>query len=252
MRHAMRSAQQSVGAWVVLVIALVSAVGCQNKTTAPTATGTGGSSPGDPQSVPVAALMTIAESSTLEQVAAGQTSTSNNYLGQSVTIPGTSSYNNLRFNWDGYADGSLSAPAIRGPLAAGDLFLLTQEYLGFPGNLGTSTPGYLAQSQRIDQGQYVFSPSVTLKGGAKYWLYGYWQPGTVRGFNPITGFSEDTYAGGDMYIAPELAGFNPLPFRKALASWRVISFGPPIVYYKPPPGTYIDANFKLIGAPTVQ
>src|SRR6266540_5469745 len=142
MRHAMRSAQQSVGAWVVLVIALVSAVGCQNKTTAPTATGTGGSSPGDPQSVPVAALMTIAESSTLEQVAAGQTSTSNNYLGQSVTIPGTSSYNNLRFNWDGYADGSLSAPAIRGPLAAGDLFLLTQEYLGFPGNLGTSTPGY--------------------------------------------------------------------------------------------------------------
>jgi hypothetical protein len=56
-----------------------------------------------------------------------------------------------------------------------------------------------------------------------------------------------------MYIAPVLGGsFPPLPFRKAQASLRVISFGPPIVYYTPPPGTYVDANFKLIGAPAVQ
>ena len=52
-----------------------------------------------------------------------------------------------------------------------------------------------------------------------------------------------------MYVAPELRGFSPLPFRKAAASWRVISIGPPIVYYVPPPGTYVDANFKLMGAP---
>jgi len=48
-----------------------------------------------------------------------------------------------------------------------------------------------------------------------------------------------------MYIAPELPA---QPFRKAQASWRVISLGPPIEYYKPPAGTYIDANFRLMGA----
>ena len=239
-----RSARQSAGSWLVPVFVLVSASACQNKATAPTP-------PADSLAVPAAPLVTIAESSAVEQVGAGQTSTSNNYLGQSVTVPGVSSYNNLRFNWDGYAPGTVSAPGPRGPLAVGDLFVLTQEYLGLPSGLGSSTPGFLAQSQGIDGGQYVFSPSVTLNGGAKYWFYSSWVPGTVHSFNPITGFSEDTYAGGDLYVAPVLGGsFTPLPFRKAQASWRLISPGPPAVYYQPPPGTYIDANFKLTGTPT--
>lgn len=239
--------------WLGLLSVLVSIAACQNRTTAPTPPDTGSSGRDSTPSVPVSALMTIAESSTLEQVGAGQTATSNNYLGQSVTIPGASSYNNLRFNWDGTFVASPTVPGVRGPIAAGDLFLLMREYLGLPANLGPSTPGFLAQSQRIDNGQYVFSSAVTLKGGQKYWFYSYWVPGSARGFSPITGFSEDTYPGGDMYIAPELGGSaSPLPFRKAEASWRVISFGPPIVYYKPPPGTYIDANFKLLGAPTKQ
>jgi len=235
----------------MLTGALVSTLACQNTTTAPTRTGPDGATPAD-RSVPASALLTIAEASTLEQVAGGQTATSNNYLGQSVTIGGTASYNNLRFNWDGYAPGTITAAGPRGPLAVGNLILLTEEYLGLPGNLGASTPGYVAQSQRIDQGQYVFSPSVTLKSGTKYWFYASWQAGTVGGFHPITGFSEDAYAGGDMYIAPELTTFSPLPFRKAQASLRVISFGPPIVYYTPPPGTCVDANFKLVGAAAAQ
>lgn len=239
MSDARGPAKRSVGSLVILAFALASA--CHTKAASPT-------SPADTP-VPVSALVTIAESSTVEQVAAGQTSTSNNYLGQSVTVPGTSSYNNLRFNWDGYAPGSLSAPGPRGPLAAGDLFILTQEYVGLPSGLGSSTPGFLARSQAIDNGQYVFAPTVTLRGGTKYWFYASWTPGTVQSFNPIGGFSEDTYADGDMYVAPVLGGsFNPLPFRKAQASWRLISAGPPAVYYQPPPGTYVDANFKLMGA----
>src|SRR6185503_16846286 len=142
---------------------------------------------------------------------------------------------NLRFNWDGYTSTSITVPPVRGPLAVGDLFILTQEYLGLPGNLGSSTAGFLARAERVEQGQYVFAPSVALKGGTQYWFYMYYAPGSAR-FSPLGGFSEDTYAGGDMYIAPELSGFSPLPFRKAAASWRVISFGPPTVYYIPPPG----------------
>jgi len=208
--------------------------------TAPTASpGTG--------ALPVSALVTIAESSTIEQQGAGQTATSNNYVGQSIRIPGGGSYNNLRFSWDGYTSASPIEPATRGPVAVGNLFILSQEYLGLPGDL-PAAPGVLARSERNEQGQYVFAPSVTLKGGTTYWFYMYYAPGSAR-FSPVTGFSEDTYAGGDMYIAPELNGFTPLAFRKAAASWRVISFGPPIVYYIPPPGTYVDANFKLMGAP---
>jgi len=224
---------------------LVLGTACGNGVTTPTSTSP--SNLVDVPSVPVAALVAIAESSTIEQAGSGQTGTSNNYLGQSITVPGTGSYNNLRFNWEGRSPTSPTVPATGGPLAVGDLFILTQEYLGLPANLGTSTAGFLAQSQRADQGQYVFAPSVTLKGRTRYWFYMYYAPGTAR-FSPITGFSEDTYSDGDMYIAPELGGFSPLPFRKAAASLRVISFGPPIVYYTPPPGTYVDANFKLMGA----
>jgi hypothetical protein len=89
-----------------------------------------------------------------------------------------------------------------GPLAVGDLFILTREYLGLPEDLGVSTPRFLAQSERIEDGRYVFAPSVTLAGRTKYWFYSRWAPGSAGTVSPITGFSEDTYAGGDMYIAP--------------------------------------------------
>lgn len=230
------------------VAMLVFATACGSGVTTPSPTPTQESVPVAAPSVPVSALITIAESSTIEQEGAGQTGTSNNYLGQSITIRGAGSYSNLRFNWDGATSTSPTGPFTRGPIAVGDLFILTQEYLGLPASLGASAAGFLAQAQRVEQGQYVFQPSVTLKGGTKYWFYMYYAPGSAR-FSPIAGFSEDTYSGGDMYVAPELAGFSPLPFRKAAASWRVISVGPPTVYYVPPPGTYVDANFKLMGAP---
>ena len=168
------------------------------------------------------------------------------------TITGALAYDNIRFNWDGSVRPQPLDQVPRGPMAAGSLFLLTQEYLGLPGNLGAGTPGFVAQSQRIEQGQYVFAPSVTLKGGTKYWFYAYWTPGTAGIVSPITGFSEDAYPGGDMYVAPEFADLSVQAFRKAAASWRVISMGPPIEYYKPPAGTCVDANFKLMGAPAGQ
>lgn len=252
--RALRSPGPWAGAQMIVIGALVLGTACQNKTaTAPTPAGSAGGSSGSSGSVPVSALTTIAAAATVEQIGAGQTATSNNYLGQSVTIPGSTSYNNLRFNWDGNSSSALTGPApASGPLAVGHVFLLTQEYLGLPGDLGPSTPGYVAESEGIDTNQYVFSPSVTVKAGAKYWFYSSWAPGSVGPFHPITGFSEDSYPGGDMYIAPELVGFSPLPFRKAPASERVISLGPPIVYYVPPPGTYIDANFTLMGFPTAR
>lgn len=238
-----------------LLVTVALGTGCGGGVTTPASSPTSPGSPDGASAVPLSALVTIAESATIEQQGTGQTGTSNNYLGQSLTIPGTGSYNNVRFSWEGNTSTSPAAPATRGPIAVGDLFVLTQEYLGLPGSLGASTPGFVAKAERIDQGQYVFAPSVTLKAGTQYWFYMYYAPGSAH-FSPITGFSEDAYPGGDMYIAPELGEINagspvpPRPFRKAAASLRVISFGPPIVYYTPPPGTYVDANFKVMGALT--
>ena len=238
--------------WLLATV-LTGAVACQGSVTRPTSSSTDLPVAESPATVPVAALVAIQKSSTVEQVGTGQTGTSNNYLGQSITIPGTSSFNNLRFSWEGSMSMELTAPSAPGPIAAGDLLILTQEYLGLPASLAASTPGFLARAERIEAGQYVFAPSVMLKGGTKYWFYSSWTPGSIRVFNPITGFSEDGYAGGDMYIAPDLGtSFDARPFRKASASLRVISFGPPVVYYTPPPGTYVDANFELKGAPVAQ
>ena len=50
---------------------------------------------------------------------AGSVFTTTNNVGQSLTVPGSSSFNNLRFNWYGLADAR--------PVAVGTLYLLTQE-----------------------------------------------------------------------------------------------------------------------------
>jgi hypothetical protein len=106
-----------------------------------------------------------------------------------------------------------------------------------PGGLSDSTPGFVARSERVSEGQYVFPPGITLVGETRYWFYG-----DTRG-RLTTGFNTDTYSGGDLYVT----GMPELAFRMAQASWLQLPSGE---YLKPPPGTCVDANFKLQGAPT--
>jgi hypothetical protein len=152
---------------------------------------------------------------------AGSTGTWN-WAGQSVLIPSGGPFNNIKFNWY----------TMQGNATAfGALYILKQEYLGVPGNLGPSTPGFLAKSESTADGQYVFAPSVTLESGVQYWFYTDTQ-GSFAG-----SFYASVYPGGDMYVT----GYPTYPFHKAGASGGVT--GP-----TPPPGTYVDANFKLMGA----
>ena len=90
-------------------------------------------------------------------------STTDGFEGQSVTTPAGGPFDHITFNF--YAD-----PAATVPLAPGDLFLLTQEYLGLPPDLSSSTPGFLAQSTGVSSGVYLFDPSVTLQGGTQYFF----------------------------------------------------------------------------------
>jgi hypothetical protein len=139
----------------------------------------------------------------------GGTQAANLFPGQSVTTDSSSlPWNNITFNW-------FSDEAATIPTAFGTLFLLTQEYLGTPAGLSAATPGFLAQSQSIVGGQYVFDPSVTLQANTQYFFY-------TNAIGLSTGTSNGTYPGGNFY------GSSGLSFRFA-------------------PGQ--DANFRLSGTP---
>ncbi|HVL66359.1 MAG TPA: hypothetical protein VM364_03760 [Vicinamibacterales bacterium] len=170
-------------------------------------------------------LQTLVDVTTGLDVTAGGTGTWN-WAGQSFVVPGSGSFGDLRFHWYAFQ---------KTPAAFGRLYLLTQEFLGVPGDLGPSTPGFVARSEGIADNVYVFAPQATISGGTKYWVYTDAQ-GAFAG-----SFDTDIYPGGDMY----LTGYHANPFRKAQASGRMVNG----VYVPPPPGVFIDANFKLQARP---
>jgi hypothetical protein len=90
-------------------------------------------------------------------------------LGQSLTTPAGGPWNNLTFNW--FNTGGAPNPGTPNPIAVGTLFLLSQEYLGTPGALNAATAGYIAQSQNIASGMYVFGPGATIQPNTTYFFY---------------------------------------------------------------------------------
>jgi hypothetical protein len=204
--------------FLVIVVVLALSVGC-SRSGSPTSPEASGLPP------VIATIIDITE--TVLEVTEGSVGTEN-WAGQSFTIPGTGRYDNLRFNWYHYNPRGES-------VAFGTAYLLTEEYLGIPGHLGESTPGFVARSERISDGQYIFPPSATVTGGTKYWIY-------TDGRGRFTSsFNTDIYPGGDMYVT----GYHLLAFRKSVASWLRLPSGE---YLIPEPGTFIDANFRLQGA----
>jgi hypothetical protein len=109
------------------------------------------------------------------------------FEGHSFTTPGGTAYNNITWSW-------ISSDQVT-LLAAGNLFLLTQEYLGTPNGLTSSTPGFVAQSTGIASSAYVFASGVTLSPSTQYWVY-------MGGASSLAGggftFS-NPFAGGQAY-----------------------------------------------------
>ena len=196
----------------VVIILLSAAVGCTDHRDV--------STPTEPVSTPILApstptsvvVMTLVDVPIAVDVTAGYTGTWN-FAGQSVTAPGTGAFNNIRFNWYGGKDV---------PTAFGTLYLVGQEYLGLPRDLGPSTPGFVARSERVLSGEYVFPSTVTLRGGVQYWFY----TDTMGSFT--ASFDTDIYPGGTFYVT----GYPTLAFHRSPTSGPVSR----------------DANFKLQGA----
>lgn len=186
--------------------------GCEGSSGGTQITGPGGTSTD---------LRTLVDITEGLEVTSGQVGTFN-WAGQSFVVPESGSFGDLRFNFYNYQ---------KQPVAFGNLYLLTQEYLGVPGALNSSLPGFVARAQATLEGVYAFPNTAVVTGGTKYWVYTDAQ-GSFAG-----SFDTDIYTGGDLY----LTGFPTNPFRKAPASGRMVNG----VLVPAPPGVFIDANFRL-------
>ncbi|MBA3638471.1 MAG: hypothetical protein M3541_17385 [Acidobacteriota bacterium] len=164
---------------------------------------------------------TLVDLTTGLEVTSGQVGTFN-WVGQSFVVPETGSFGDLRFHFYDYQ---------KAPVAFGNLYLLTQEYLGVPAGLNSSVPGLVGRSESTSGGLYTFAAGTVITGGTKYWVYTDAQ-GSFAG-----SFDTDIITGGDMYVT----GFPTNPFRKAQASGRMVNG----VFVPAPAGVFVDANFKL-------
>jgi hypothetical protein len=154
--------------------------------------------------VPAVTLTTIAEL-TRQGINSGPIS-----AGQSVTVSGT--YDNLRFRF-------LVPPG--GEPANGELFLFNREYLGSQHDMGPGSPGFVASTSRLDDGEWVFDPGVSVTAG-QYWFMA---KSPMRIYTTPT--TSDFYPGGDVYTA----GLS----------------GPFLRFYVSSPSERIDALFQLRG-----
>ena len=109
------------------------------------------------------------------------------YEGHSFTMPSGSRFNNITFSW-------ISSDQVT-LLAAGNLFLLSEEYLMSPNGLSDMTSGYIAESIGIEDDAYVFDESVILEADTQYWVYMGGESSLAGG-----GFTfDDPFPGGQAY-----------------------------------------------------
>jgi hypothetical protein len=186
----------------------------------------GCTSPSTPSSpISTSAAQTLAEvqvSDAIVDVTAGSVGTWN-WSGQSVSVP-AGAYAGIRFHWY-HRNKSRSA--------FGKLYVMTREFLGLPSGLPNAA-GLVGSSTGIENDEYVFPATVTLTGPRTYWFY------TDTQGDFANSFDIDTYPGGVSYVT----GVPTLAFHMLPASGRMVAAG---VYVPPPPGVFVDANFRLSG-----
>lgn len=114
-----------------------------------------------------AALMigaTAAQATTVQSITHNSVGIDQQYYSQGITI-GT------RYDWDTISFAfDMQSGAGFDPYSEGDLFILTEDHLGTPADLGASTSGFLAQSNGFEDGFWTFERDVTLETGSTYYF----------------------------------------------------------------------------------
>lgn len=153
-----------------------------------------------------------ANASVIAQFTGGLNGAAPLFIGQSFTTAAGGPFNDITFNFFSDTAGGTT------PSGAGDLFILSQQYVGTPSGLSAATPGFLAESTGVAGGIFAFDPILTLQGNTQYFIYG------DTSFL-VSGDNGGGYAGGSAFVS---AG--------AGADYAVISG---------------DANFRLSGTQVV-
>jgi hypothetical protein len=218
-----RRVNRATRAWGWLVVAAAAMSACTGHSSQTTVEPTTAPSASPSTTSPPRTLVTVADVRDGLDVQSGRVGTFN-WAGQSVTIPAGRTFEGVIFNW--YTSSGE-------PAAFGRLYLLNQEFMGAPRDVGPTMPGFLSRSESIVNGAYVFPADVSLASGVRYWFY----TDTQGSF--VGSFDTDIYPGGDLYVS----GVPTFPFHKAGASGHYQ--GP--VFVPGPPGVFVDANFRLQG-----
>jgi hypothetical protein len=109
----------------------------------------------------VPGILSTAHADTVSSVTNGGVTSLSGYWGETVTTIAGGPWDALALNF--YASSGA-------PEAVGDVYLLSQQYLGTPSNLSSSTPGFIAEGT-ASGGFYDFANGVTVLGGTEYWVY---------------------------------------------------------------------------------
>jgi hypothetical protein len=102
-----------------------------------------------------------AHASTIAGVTGGTGTGTDVYQGQSFTVAGTGSYDDIDLNFYDLSNN---------PLAAGTGYLFSSAYNGTPGGLSTTTTDLLGTATS-GGGEYTFAPTLTLQAGTTYYFY---------------------------------------------------------------------------------
>lgn len=117
-------------------------------------------------------------------------------FGQSVTTPNTVQFRDISFNF--FTADLVGTFVIGDPLAEGELFLLTSEYLGAPEDISSSTPGFVAQTTTIradgNGTEWSFDSDVLINPDTQYFFYARTSSFTRKAFS-----NSDAYADGEYY-----------------------------------------------------
>jgi hypothetical protein len=129
----------------------------------------------------------LAFATTIAEVNTGtSTNAGAEFAGQSFTVVGAGSYDDITFNFFTFGQ----SPA---PYAIGTGYLFSQAYTGTPAGLSSSDAGFLG-SAAASGGMYDFNSSVVLQAGQQYFFY----EDTLIPADTISG--NVVYSGGSFYF----------------------------------------------------